>query len=57
MEPFKILFEQIREIARVWWTASTPLNIRHSRDEVITSIKHALDEANIEIPFPYRTLI
>ena len=39
-----------------WWTASTPLDVRHSRDEVIASIKHALDEANIEIPFPYRTL-
>ena len=39
-----------------WWTGSKPLNIRHSRDEVIQSIKSALDEANIEIPFPYRTL-
>lgn len=39
-----------------WWTGSNPLDIRHSRDEVITSIKSALDKSNIEIPFPYRTL-
>ena len=39
-----------------WWTGSTPLEIRMSRDEVIASIKRALDEAGIEIPFPYRTL-
>ena len=39
-----------------WWTQSKPLDIRLSRDEVIESIKSALDEANIEIPFPYRTL-
>ena len=39
-----------------WWTGSTPLEIRLSRDEVIAAIKRALDEAGIEIPFPYRTL-
>ena len=39
-----------------WWTGATPLEIRESRDEVIASIKSALDKANIEIPFPYRTL-
>ena len=39
-----------------WWTASKPLDIRLSRDEVIESVKQALDEADIEIPFPYRTL-
>lgn len=39
-----------------WWTGSLPVDIRRSRDEVITAIKHALDEAGIEIPFPYRTL-
>jgi small-conductance mechanosensitive channel len=27
-----------------------------SRDIVVTAIKKALDEAGIEIPFPYRTL-
>lgn len=39
-----------------WWTGSTPLDIRRSRDEVISAIKRAFDNANIEIPFPYRTL-
>jgi len=39
-----------------WWTGSKPLDIRQSRDEVIQSIKSALDQANIEIPFPYRSL-
>ena len=39
-----------------WWTGSKPLDIRYSRDEVVQSIKSALDNANIEIPFPYRTL-
>ncbi len=39
-----------------WWTGSTPLDIRASRDEVVASIKSALDKAGIEIPFPYRTL-
>jgi small-conductance mechanosensitive channel len=39
-----------------WWTGSKPLDIRQSRDEVVASIKSALDKAGIEIPFPYRTL-
>lgn len=39
-----------------WWTGSTPLEIRRSRDEVVATVKRALDEAGIEIPFPYRTL-
>jgi len=39
-----------------WWTGSTPLEVRQSRDEVVSSVKSALDAANIEIPFPYRTL-
>lgn len=39
-----------------WWTGSQPLDIRTSRDEVVSAIKRALDEAGIEIPFPYRTL-
>lgn len=39
-----------------WWTGSSPLDIRASRDEVIASIKAALDCSDIEIPFPYRTL-
>lgn len=39
-----------------WWTGSNPLDIRQSRDEVISSVKRELDQAGIEIPFPYRTL-
>ena len=39
-----------------WWTISTPFEVRRSRDEVVTAIKTALDEAGIEIPFPHRTL-
>lgn len=39
-----------------WWTGATPLEIRRSRDEVVTAIKSALDNAGIEIPFPCRTL-
>ncbi len=40
-----------------WWTGSKPVDIRRSRDEVISAIKRALDAAGIEIPFPYRTLV
>lgn len=39
-----------------WWTGSSQLEIRRSRDEVVESVKKALDKAGIEIPFPYRTL-
>lgn len=39
-----------------WWTASKPVDIRTSRDQVISRVKRALDDAGIEIPFPYRTL-
>jgi small conductance mechanosensitive channel len=39
-----------------WWTGPTPLDVRRSRDEVVAAVKRALDEASIEIPFPYRTL-
>ncbi|MEM8864719.1 MAG: mechanosensitive ion channel family protein [Planctomycetota bacterium] len=39
-----------------WWTGATPLDERKSRDEVISAVKRALDDAGIEIPFPYRTL-
>ena len=34
----------------------TPLGNRLSKGEVITAVKTALDDAEIEIPFPYRTL-
>ena len=39
-----------------WWTGSKPVDIRASRDQVVAAVKAALDEAGIEIPFPYRTL-
>ena len=39
-----------------WWAGSTPLQERESRDEVVESVKRALDDAGIEIPYPYRTL-
>lgn len=39
-----------------WWTDPKPYDIRKSRGEVVTAIKKALDNAGIEIPFPYRTL-
>lgn len=39
-----------------WWCGSKPVDVRKSRDEVVATVKRALDDANIEIPFPYRTL-
>jgi len=45
------------DIAVTWWTGPTPLEERASRSEVVTAVKRALDEAGIEIPFPYRTLV
>ncbi len=39
-----------------WWTGSRPVEIRQSRDKVVAAVKKALDDAGIEIPFPYRTL-
>ncbi len=37
-----------------WWTGATPLERRRSRDEVVRTVKRALDEAGITIPFPQR---
>ena len=44
------------DIEVTWWTQPKPEDIRRSRGEVVTAIKAALDNAGIEIPFPYRTL-
>nr|WP_269468570.1 mechanosensitive ion channel family protein [Alteromonas sp. ASW11-130] len=44
------------DIEVTWWTSPTPLGHRKSRSEVVSAIKRALDDAGIEIPFPYRTL-
>ena len=38
-----------------WWSGSAQRNMHESRDQVIRSVKRALDKANIEIPFPYVT--
>lgn len=39
-----------------WWAKSAPIEEHKSRDEAVAAIKAALDDAGIEIPFPYRTL-
>ncbi|MEP7350952.1 MAG: mechanosensitive ion channel family protein [Sphingorhabdus sp.] len=39
-----------------WWAGSTPVQAHASRDQVVRAIKHALDDAGMEIPFPQRTL-
>ncbi|MGB3472634.1 MAG: mechanosensitive ion channel family protein [Erythrobacter sp.] len=38
-----------------WWAGATPRDGWESKDRVIRSIKRKLDEAGIEIPFPYVT--
>ena len=44
------------DIDVTWWTDADPRSIRRSTGEVVTAVKGALDAADIEIPFPYRTL-
>jgi len=44
------------DIEVTWWADPRPLEVRRSRGEVVTAVKKALDDAGIEIPFPYRTL-
>ena len=39
-----------------WWTGSKPVEVRRSKDQVVAGVKRALDDAGLEIPFPYRTL-
>ncbi len=38
-----------------WWAGSTPRDGWESKDKVVRAIKRGLDEAGIEIPFPYIT--
>lgn len=38
-----------------WWAGSKMFDMHDSRDQVVRAIKRALDDANIEIPFPYVT--
>ncbi|MGB5724571.1 MAG: mechanosensitive ion channel [Parasphingorhabdus sp.] len=40
-----------------WWSGATQRDMHESRDHVVRSVKRALDEAGIEIPFPYMTHI
>ncbi|MBA2935183.1 mechanosensitive ion channel family protein [Sphingomonas sp. CGMCC 1.13654] len=39
-----------------WWAGSKPIEMHRTRDGVVRAVKRALDEAGMEIPFPYRTL-
>lgn len=38
-----------------WWSGSKPRDGHESRDQVVRAVKRALDDAGIEIPFPYVT--
>ncbi|MXO95678.1 mechanosensitive ion channel [Erythrobacter aquimaris] len=38
-----------------WWSGSTPRSGWESKDKVVRAVKAALDDAGIEIPFPYVT--
>ncbi len=38
-----------------WWSGSTPRDMFAVRDEILRRIKRGLDEAGIEIPYPYVT--
>ncbi|WP_255551987.1 mechanosensitive ion channel family protein [Erythrobacter crassostreae] len=38
-----------------WWSGSTPRSGWESKDKVVRAIKRSLDNAGIEIPFPYIT--
>ncbi len=57
----EVLVEELSDssvnFAVAWWTGARPLEIRKSRDEVISAVKSALDAAGIEIPFPHRQLV
>ena len=59
-EPIQIFPESFGEssvdIEVTWWAGSTPLEERRSRGQVVAAVKRALDDAGLEIPFPYRTL-
>jgi small conductance mechanosensitive channel len=39
----------------LWWTNSRANDLRRVKGEVVMAIKQALDDAEIEIPFPYVT--
>ena len=39
-----------------WWAGSRPIDMHRTRDGIVRAVKRALDDAGMEIPFPYRTL-
>ncbi|MFB6264891.1 MAG: mechanosensitive ion channel family protein [Bradymonadaceae bacterium] len=39
-----------------YWTDSRQADVTKTRDEVASKVKDALDDAGIEIPYPYRTV-
>jgi small-conductance mechanosensitive channel len=39
-----------------YWTESDIFGVKNGQDQVATSVKYALDDAGIEIPYPYRTV-
>lgn len=39
-----------------YWTKSVISGVKNAQDEVATAVKYALDDAGIEIPYPYRTV-
>lgn len=45
------------DIELAWWTDPTPYDVRRSRGEVLTAVKQALEDAGIEMPSPYRTVV
>jgi len=38
-----------------WWALPAPRDMRLTRSEVVIAVKKALDEAGIEVPYPYVT--
>lgn len=38
-----------------WWADSAPRDLRLTKSDIVMAIKRALDDAGIEIPFPYVT--
>lgn len=54
--PFSLSPNSI-DVELAWWTDPTPFEVRRSLGEVTTAVKRALDEAGIEMPTPYRTVV
>lgn len=44
------------DFAVTWWCGALPIDERSSRNEVMTAVKKALDEAGIEIPWPQQVV-